>query len=175
MKAACRPCASVMALMQRCALSIVPSLSLSMVLLCALITPARAMYCTPLGSGGLVIGSYQPLQATAIDAQTSFAIECFPASPGEPLRLTVRLLNVGSGVLQLPNLQAGSPGAGPLRVQLYRDAARTLPLDEQATISFSDSPVIPTRYSVSLYARVPPRQDVGVGQYQLPLTVIIEY
>lgn len=144
-------------------------------LLFTLAEPVRAMYCTPLGSGGLVIGAYQPLQATAIDAQTSFAIECFPASPGEPLQLTVRLLNAGSGVLQLPNVQAGQPSAASLRVQLYRDATRTLPLDEHATISFSDRPVIPTRYSVSLYARVPARQDVGVGQYQLPLTVIIEY
>ncbi len=148
--------------------------AIAAVLLLTLIAPARAMYCTPLGSGGLIIGDYQPLQSTAIDAQTSFAIECFPASPGEPLQLTVRLLNAGRGLLQLPNTQ--SPlSAGTLRVQLYRDAARTLPLDEQTTISFSDRPVIPTRYSVSLYARVPARQDVGVGQYQLPLTVIIEY
>ncbi len=145
------------------------------VLLLATAQPANAMICTPLGSGGLVIGHYQPLQAVALDAQTSFAIECFPAVPGESLNLNVRLPSVGSGMLQLANLQAGAQAAGALAVQLYRDAARQVPLDEQATISFRDHPLIPTRYTVSLFARVPARQDAGTGLYRLPLTVVIDY
>lgn len=136
---------------------------------------AWAMYCTPLGSGGLVIGHYQPLQGVALDPQTTFAIECFPSTPGESLNLNVRLQNAGNGRLQLPNTQAGAQGAGTLTVELYRDAARLLPLDEQSVISFRDRPIVPTRYLVSLFARVPPRQDAGTGQYLLPLTVIIDY
>lgn len=145
------------------------------ILLFAPAMPAFAMYCTPLGSGGLVIGRYLPLQATPLDAQTSFAIECYPAVPGESLNLNVRLPTAGSGRLQLPNLQVGAQAAGTLAVQLYRDAARQLPLDEQATISFRDHPLIPTRYTVSLFAHVPAGQDAGTGQYRLPLTVIIDY
>ena len=147
----------------------------SAALLVATMKPAQAMICTPLGSGGLVIGHYQPLQVIPLDAQTSFAIECFPAVPGESLNLNVRLPTAGSGRLQLPNLQSGAQAAGTLAVQLYRDAARQLPLDEQATISFRDHPLIPTRYTVSLFARVPAGQDAGTGQYRLPLTVIIDY
>lgn len=147
----------------------------SAVLLLAAMKPALAMFCTPLGSGGLVIGHYQPLQAIPLDAQASFAIECFPTIPGESLNLNVRLPTAGSGRLQVPNLQAGTQAAGTLAVQLYRDAARQLPLDEQATISFRDHPLIPTRYTVSLFARVPAGQDAGTGQYRLPLTVIIDY
>ena len=138
-------------------------------------TQAGAMVCTPLGSAGLVIGKYQPLDAVPIDAQTTLAIECFPSVPGEALRLNVRLINAGNGSLQLPNVSVGTQGAGLLRVLLYRDAARTIPLDDQATITFSEQPLIPTRYLISLYARVPAGQDIGVGQYQLPLTVLIDY
>ncbi len=145
------------------------------VLLLATAQAANAMICTPLGSGGLVIGHYQPLQAIPLDAQTSFAIECFPAVPGEALNLNVRLPSAGSGRLQLSNLQAGTQATGTLAVQLYRDAARQVPLDEQATISFRDHPLIPTRYTVSLFARVPARQDAGTGLYRLPLTVVIDY
>ncbi len=144
-------------------------------LLFATSKPALAMYCTPLGSGGLVIGHYQPLQAMPLDAQTSFAIECIPAVPGEALHLNVRLPSAGGGRLQLPNLEAGTQAAGTLAVQLYRDAARQLALDEQVTISFHDRPLIPTRYTVSLFARVPARQDAGTGMYRLPLTVVIDY
>ncbi len=144
-------------------------------LLLATTQPALAMFCIPLGSGGLVIGHYQPLQAAPLDAQTSFAIECFPAVPGESLNLNVRLPNAGSGRLQLSNPQADTQAAGTLAVQLYRDAGRQLPLDEQATISFRDRPLIPTRYTVSLFARVPAGQDAGTGQYRLPLTVVIDY
>ena len=146
-----------------------------LLMLSAFIAPAQAMYCTPLGSGGLVIGHYQPLQSAPLDAQASLAIECFPSVPGESLNLNVRLSNAGSGRLQLPNTQGGVQGAATLAVQLYRDPARLLPLDAQSTISFSDRPVIPTRYFVSLYARVPSGQDAGTGQYLLPLTVIIDY
>ena len=144
-------------------------------MLLAMQVPAGAMYCAPLGSGGLAIGHYQPLQPAPMDAQTSFAIECFPSTPGELLNLNVRLPSAGNGRLQLSNTQAGAQGSGTLAVQLYRDAARQLPLDEQATITFRDRPVIPTRYLVSLFARVPAGQDAGTGQYLLPLTVIIDY
>ncbi len=144
------------------------------VLLLVASAPARAMFCAPLGSGGLVIGHYQPLQTAPMDAQTSFAIECFPSTPGESLNLSVRLPTAGSGRLQLVNTQASAQGSA-LAVQLYRDAARMLPLDEQATISFRDRPVVPTRYSVSLFARVPAGQDAFTGQYLLPLTVVIDY
>lgn len=144
-------------------------------LLFTTVKPALAMFCAPLGSGGLVIGHYQPLHAMPLDAQTSFAIECIPAFPGESLNLNVRLPTAGSGRLQLSNLQAGTSAAGTMAVQLYRDAARQLPLDEQATFSFRDRPLIPTRYTVSLFARVPARQDAATGLYRLPLTVIIDY
>jgi spore coat protein U-like protein len=144
-------------------------------MLLATSSPAWAMYCTPLGSGGLVIGHYQPLQAVPLEAQTTFAIECFPSTPGESLNLKVRLQNAGSGRLQLLNTQAGNQDAGTLAIDIYRDAARSMPLDEQSVITFHDLPVVPTRYLVSLFARVPARQDAGTGQYLLPLTVIIDY
>ncbi len=144
-------------------------------LLFATLTPALAMFCTPLGSGGLVIGHYQPLQATPLDTQASFAIECIPAVPGESLNMNVRLPSAGSGRLHLGNLQAGTQGAGTLTVDLYRDAARQVPLDEQVTINFRDRPLIPTRYTVSLFARVPPGQDADTGHYHLPLTIVIDY
>ncbi len=82
-----------------------------------------------------------------------------------------RLKTLAIIVLLLATAQA----AGTLAVQLYRDAARQVPLDEQATISFRDHPLIPTRYTVSLFARVPARQDAGTGLYRLPLTVVIDY
>ncbi len=140
--------------------------------------PAPAMTCMPLGSGSLTIGAYQPLHAAALDAQTSIAIDCFPAAPGEALNMSVRVPGAGTGRLLLPNLQAGTSGAsdaGMLSVQLYRDVARQIPLDDQTVIHVSDRPVVPTRYTVSLFARVPAGQDAGVGHYQLPLTVVIDY
>ncbi len=137
----------------------------------AMAGPAAGMYCTPLGTAGLVIGRYQPMQMTAQDAQTSFAIECFPSVPGENLSLSVRLVNAGTGRLRLS--QAGSEQT--LAVHLYRDAARSVPLDDQSAIRYSDRPTIPTLYWVSLYARVPGGQDAATGLYQLPLTVLIEY
>jgi spore coat protein U-like protein len=144
-------------------------------LLLAAPAPAHAMLCMSLGSGGLVIGQYQPLQAVPLDAQTSLAIECLPATPGEALNLEVRILNAGTSRVQLPNVQAATQGSSMLVVQLYRDAARTLPMDEQTTIRISDRPLMPTRYWISLYARVPARQDAGTGQYRLPLTLLISY
>ncbi len=146
--------------------------------------PARAMICMPLGSGGLNVGAYQPLQAAPLDAQTSFAIECFPAVPGEALNLSVRVPGAGTGRLLLPNLQGGVPGTSGasvgsdtayLTVGLYQDVARQIPLDDQTVIRFSDRPLIPTRYTVSLFARVAAGQDAGVGSYRLPLTVLIDY
>ncbi len=149
--------------------------------------PAPAMTCMPLGSGSLTIGAYQPLHAAALDAQTSIAIECIPAAPGEALNLSVRVPGAGTGRLLLPNLQtgasgmsgasgaSGASGTAYLTVQLYRDVARQIPLDDQTVIHVSDRPVVPTRYTVSLFARVPAGQDTGVGHYQLPLTVVIDY
>lgn len=157
-------------------LSLTRSLSLSLTLALALsliAAPARAMYCTPLGSTGLVLGYYQPQQLSALDAQTSFAIECFPSVPGENLNLKVRLANAGNGRLLVP--LTGTSTGSLLAVQLYRDAARSVPLDEQSAISYSDHPMIPTLYWVSLYARVPAAQDVGTGLYRMPLTVLIDY
>ena len=139
------------------------------------LSPAHAMNCMPLGAGGLAIGHYQPLDPAPLDAQASMAIDCSPATPGEALNLEVRLLNAGTGRVQLQNVQGMAPGGGTLAVQLYRDAARTLPLDEQATLRFTDRPLMPTRYWVSVYARVPARQDVETGQYRLPLTLLITY
>ncbi len=135
--------------------------------------PAHAMFCLPLGSAGMAIGFYEPLSAQAQDAQASLAIECFPAAPGEQLRLNVRLLNAADGRLNLINSSAGNNGT--LTVRVYRDAARTLPMDAQAVISFTDRPILPTRYWVTVFARVPARQDAAAGHYRLPLMLAIDY
>ncbi len=158
------------------ALDAVAARTAGMALLLAMLvlgSPAQAMFCLSLGSSGLAIGEYEPLSPHALDAQASMAIECFPAAPGEQLNMSVRLLNVADGRLMLINTNADH--SSTLTVRLYRDAARTIPLDEQAVISFTDRPIMPTRYWITLYARVPARQDAAAGRYQLPLTLSIQY
>jgi len=139
---------------------------------CALcVGSAQSMVCIPLGPPSLPFSHYNPLSSLPLDVQTSLAIECIPGVPGETLNLKVSLRGTGSGQLHLLHRGSGER----LQLALYKEAARMTLIDDQTIFHFSDKPLRPSIYWLSLYGRIPSGQNVSVGSYQLPMTYLLEY
>lgn len=129
----------------------------------------RAMSCAITNAPQLSFGHYDPLSPIPLDVQTSFSIQCTPAFPGEALDLGLSFAGPPE-TWAARNSQTGET----LRFSLYKDPARALPLHDD-TLQLASVLASTTTLTIPLYGRVPARQSVSVGQYQLVVTVRMNY
>lgn len=133
---------------------------------------AQAMSCTPLSGSRFNFGTYDPLSVKPHDMQATYVIQCTPDYAGELLKLAVTLVP-GEGEAGQWRMQ-GSSGM-PVRFGLYRDPARQVPLDASARFEFSGQLSATQEFQVTIYGRLPARQNVAAGSYQATLTLLLEY
>ncbi len=138
--------------------------------LMAMAGQAQGMNCQIVSSPQFTFGHYDPLSPMALDVQASFLVQCTPAFPGEVLNLQVRLAGTPQP-LQMQNLQTGEW----LKFSIYADPARTRLIDNQQTLVLRFPLVTSTLLSLPVYGRVPARQPVSVGSYQMNISVILTY
>jgi spore coat protein U-like protein len=141
------------------------------VLMIGLCLPAEAMFCMGEGAPQFVFGHYDPHDHEPHDVQTVFSIYCIPAYRGEALNLMIRLTNVGNGPLRMRNLDTGEW----LQFSVYKDPARSQPIDALNGLSLNFPLMAPTTLSIPVYGRIPARQDVSVGSYHLPVSITLSY
>lgn len=132
--------------------------------------PLHAMNCHVVSSPQFSFGHYDPLSPIALDVQASLLVQCTPAVPGEVLSLQISLAGA-SPSLQMQNLQTGER----LNFSIYADPARMRPIDSQQILVLRLPLVRSTVLSLPVYGRLPARQGVSVGNYRLPLSVILNY
>lgn len=130
----------------------------------------RAMGCAVANAPQFNFGAYDPLSPLPLDVQTSLVVQCTPAFPGETLRMQVSFAGINAP-MQMLNPQSGDL----MRFGLYSDPARSLPIDSQQVISFSASLWTATTLAFPVYGRVPAGQPISVGNYQMNISVILNY
>ena len=133
--------------------------------------PATAMICVGEGAPQFVFGQYDPQLQEPHDVQTVFSIHCTPAYSGEALNLMIRLSDVSSGPLRMRNLETGEW----LQFAVYKDPARSQPIDALNGLSMNFPLMMPTTVSIPVYGRIPARQNVSVGSYHLPVNITLSY
>lgn len=137
---------------------------------CLMTQHAYSMHCMLASAPRLVFGQYDP-HAGSLSAQTLLSIECTPAFDGEPLDLNVGLAGAPSAPLTLLNPATGET----LAFGLYRDPAHVQPVDWHSLLSLQTNLRSTSTMSLPLYARIPAGQNVLVGEYQLSLTLLLDY
>jgi spore coat protein U-like protein len=131
----------------------------------------NAMVCVGEGAPQFVFGEYDPHSHDPHDVQTILSIHCTPDFSGEALNLMIRLANVTTGPLFMRNLNTGEW----LQFAVFKDPARSQPIDALNALSLNFPLTMPTTLSIPVYGRIPARQNVSVGSYQLPLAVSLSY
>jgi spore coat protein U-like protein len=132
---------------------------------------AAAMTCMGEGAPQFVFGQYDPHLHEPHDVQTVFSIHCIPAYSGEALNLIIRLTDVSNGPMRMRNLETGEW----LQFAVYKDPARSQPIDALNGLSLNFPLMVPTTLSIPVYGRIPARQNVSVGSYHLPLNVMLSF
>ncbi len=140
-------------------------------LMLGLSAPATAMLCYGESVPQFVFGQYDPHHHEPHDVQTVFSIRCTPAYRGEALNLMIRLTNASNGPLRMRNLDTGEW----LQFSVYKDPARSQPIDALNGLSLNFPLMAPITLSIPVYGRIPARQNVSVGSYHLPVSVTLSY
>ncbi|MBM3365911.1 MAG: spore coat protein U domain-containing protein [Betaproteobacteria bacterium] len=133
--------------------------------------PSKAMMCMGESAPILVFGAYDPHTREHHDIQTVFQIHCIPAYRGEALNLRVHLSGIDPGLLKMRHVETGES----LNFSVYRDPARSQPIDALNDIQMSMPLIVPMTLSIPVYGRIPARQNVSVGSYYLPVSVVLTY
>ncbi len=138
-------------------------------LLAAAVT--NAMTCGMWNAPQLAFGDYSPFSMSPHDIQGSLQIECTPASPGEILNLSVRLLSERSDRSALRNSATGEA----LHFQLYKDLGRTVPITDDLLFTLRTPLATTTRIPIVIYGRMAPRQNVVVGRYRSGILMQLDF
>ena len=146
---------------------------LMLLLNCGVLSEAQAMSCALLSASRFNFGAYQPLNGKPHDVEATYVIQCTPAYAGESLKLKVTLIS-GEGETGQWNLLGSGPGV-PIRFGLYRDPARQILLDPRVPFEFSAPLNTMQEFPITIYGRMPGRQDAPAGSYHASLTVLLEY
>ncbi len=72
---------------------------------------------------------------------------------------------------KLQNVQTGEW----LQFSIYADPARTRPIDSQQILVLRFPLIRSTIFSLPVYGRMPARQAVSVGNYQMGFSVVLNY
>lgn len=142
-------------------------LILTMLLLCS---GLQAMNCIALTKPQFVFGLYEPLSENPLDMDAQFLLYCQPAIAGESLSLRVGLADSG-GFRTMQGAQYGDN----LRFSIYRDPARSMILNDTASISINESLIGNKLIAIPLYGRIFSRQNISADNYQAGILVTLDY
>ena len=132
--------------------------------------PAMAAGCV-VSTSGIAFGSYDPLQAAALDSAAELAVRCTaPTAYGVAL-------GMGAGRYDGRLLSGGGRGAG-LVYNLFVDASRTTVWGDGSASTALVSGVAPdggvsARHAV--YGRIPARQNLPAGTYSDSVGILVSY
>lgn len=132
-------------------------------LIAATAAPASAATCS-VSSPGLAFGSYDALASSSLDGVGNINVSCDVSAS-----FTIAL-SAGSGSFEQRLMTAG---ASQLGYNLYTDASRTTVWGDGITgntVSATGDAV-----TVSVYGRIPARQNVPAGVYADSITVTVSY
>ena len=132
---------------------------------------SHAMSCNLLSAGRFNFGAYDPLSSLPTDVQATFTLQCIPAHPNERLNLQITVLTA-TGVPG--NLQA-SGTAKSIQFGFYQDPQRTVALDANTRIVMTDRLSTAREYPITIYGRLPAKQNIPAGTYHANITFVIDY
>lgn len=142
---------------------------------------APAAVCRIVSGGALAFGTYDLLAAAPRDSQASLTISCSGTGTPQTVVLVVGIdtgQNGTPGGLRRMKHTAGAPDA--LAYNLYRDPGRSSAWG--VTPGVDTTPVtltVPASGSasalVTIYGRIPARQDLRVGSYADAVQVVVTY
>ena len=122
-------------------------------------------------SGAVVFGRYDVFANTPLDTTGSITLSCTQPAPGPVIRISAG----GSSSFASRSLTRDSES---LRYNLFVDAARTEVWGDgtggSSTRSVT-SPVDGQMYTLTIFGRVPPRQNVPAGSYGDSLFVTVDF
>jgi spore coat protein U-like protein len=137
--------------------------------------------CRVAAGSGLAFGSYDLLSTAPTDSQGSVTVQCDRNGGAASVSLVVRIdAGANAPSVQSRRMLRTGGGGGVLAYNLYRDAARSSiwgGADGVDTVGASLT--VPDRGSASvqltIYGRMPPRQNAAVGTYSDVLQLTILY
>ncbi len=130
----------------------------------------QAVNCIALTKPQFVFGQYEPLSENPLDMDAQFLLYCQSAVAGEALSLRVGLPD-SAGIRSMKGAQYGDN----LRFSIYRDPARSMVLNDTASISVNESLIGNKLIAIPLYGRIFSRQNISADNYQAGLLVTLDY
>jgi spore coat protein U-like protein len=118
----------------------------------------------------LQFNNYNPINAAALDAQTTISLTC---TNGTPYALSLNLGN-GSGASTATRFMT-SAANNKLSYILYRDAGRTQLWGQTAGSDTLAGTGTGTAATVNVYGRVPMQQTLPAGSYTDTITVTVAW
>lgn len=129
--------------------------------------------CYPVNSAQMIFGNYSPEFSQAIDMDATIEIYCAPAFLGQKLNVRVNLIDkIDQGDRRVLHNTAGDDKAYYI---LFQDAARTIPLRDDTAIPVTESVPRSKIFTIRLYGRLLPKQNIGKGIYIANLILNIDY
>lgn len=133
--------------------------------------PASAMSCNLLAASRFNFGAYDPLSPLPLDVQATYTLQCVPDHRQERLNLRIMALSAGSQSNEL----LGSSTEKSVRFGMFSDPQRSVPIDARPLIELSDRISTPQDYPITIYGRLPARQNITAGVYRASIHLVIEY
>lgn len=130
----------------------------------------QAMNCIALSKPQFVFGLYEPLSENPLDMDAQFLLYCQPALAGEALNLRIGMPD-SAGIRGMQGAHYGDI----LRFSIYRDPARSMILNDTASISINESLIGNKLISIPLYGRIFSRQNISADNYQAGILVTLDY
>ena len=156
------------------------SRTLALALLLAAPCAQAVTTCRVISGNGLAFGSYDLLSAAPSDTQATVTVQCDRIGGPATVSLLVRIDPGANGSSAQARRMRQAGGASLLAYNIYRDPNRSSvwgDLDGIDTVGASLT--VPDRGSaavqLTLYGRMPPRQNAAVGSYTAALQLTILY
>jgi spore coat protein U-like protein len=120
----------------------------------------------------LSFGNYDPFSGAPLDATCEVNVTC---NAGLPFTVKLGQGKISGGGFQ-PRALGGTKGSSKIRYNLYRDSARQQIWGDGTGNTFVVTGTGTGRnIPLTVYGRIPARQNVSVGSYATPISVIVEW
>jgi spore coat protein U-like protein len=129
--------------------------------------------CAFSGIVGVAFGQYNPFDTSPLDSTGSMTLHCDNVGPSDTV-----IIAIGRGSASSYLARTLRSGVDILQYNLYLDAARTAIWGDDTGGSSQYGPFQPPSGSdltLSVYGRIPARQNVRTGSYSDVVTVTIYY
>jgi spore coat protein U-like protein len=142
----------------------------SIVLALALSLASGPLYgagCTIVSAGSMGFGTYDVFETGPLDTTGSISYSCSQPVVDPVIRISTGM----SGTFAQRTLSNGSSSLG---YNLYRDAARTQVWSDGPGGTHA-TPADNQTVTVTIFGRIPPRQNVAAGSYSDSVTVTLDF